>query len=139
MGVSEGSVVCKFGGTSLADAAQIRKVRGIIDSDPRRRFVVPSAPGKRCEQDTKITDLLYLCHDLAREKLDFTEPCVRIRSRYTELAVELDTDTDIADLLDRLCIDIRKGVHVLHMQGENIARLSAPVVRHCEAERDILA
>lgn len=109
MGVSEGSVVCKFGGTSLADAAQIRKVRGIIDSDPRRRFVVPSAPGKRCEQDTKITDLLYLCHDLAREKLDFTEPCVRIRSRYTELAVELDTDTDIADLLDRLCIDIRKG------------------------------
>jgi aspartate kinase len=56
------SIVCKFGGTSLANAEQIQKVRGILDTDPRRKFVVPSAPGKRDSDDTKITDLLYLCH-----------------------------------------------------------------------------
>ena len=50
--------VCKFGGTSLADAAQIRKVCDIVLSDPERRLVVVSAPGKRNKADTKVTDLL---------------------------------------------------------------------------------
>ena len=50
--------VCKFGGTSMADAGQIRKVCDIILSDPARRLVVVSAPGKRSKTDTKVTDLL---------------------------------------------------------------------------------
>ena len=52
------SIVCKFGGTSLADADQIMKVRDILQSDPNRKYVVPSAPGKRDRDDTIITDLL---------------------------------------------------------------------------------
>jgi aspartate kinase len=58
-------VVCKFGGTSLADAVQIRKVAAIVQSDARRRFVVVSAPGKRNSSDQKITDLLLTCWHLA--------------------------------------------------------------------------
>ncbi len=58
-------IVCKFGGSSLASAAQFRKVRAIVEADPRRRIVVPSAPGKRDARDAKITDLLYLCHHAA--------------------------------------------------------------------------
>ena len=53
--------VLKFGGSSLADAAQFAKVKHIVESDPSRRVVVVSAPGKRFSEDHKITDLLYLC------------------------------------------------------------------------------
>ena len=54
--------VCKFGGTSMADANIIRSVKSIVESDPERRFVVVSAPGKRFSGDKKITDLLFACH-----------------------------------------------------------------------------
>ena len=57
-----GIKVAKFGGSSLADAAQFKKVKQILLSDPDRRFAVPSAPGKRFKDDTKITDLLYQCY-----------------------------------------------------------------------------
>ncbi len=104
-----GSVVCKFGGTSLADANRLRKVVQIIRSDPRRRYVVPSAPGKRDSDDIKITDLLYLCHELAREKLHFAEPFERLAARYLELAGELGLGLDMAGLLGRLKKDIEGG------------------------------
>ncbi|HLA40237.1 MAG TPA: aspartate kinase, partial [Candidatus Glassbacteria bacterium] len=104
------SIVCKFGGTSLADAGQIGKAQRIIRSDARRRFVVPSAPGKRDREDTKITDLLYLCHEMARQKLDFSGPYRRIRMRYLKLAEELRVGLDMAGLLDRLHRDIEAGV-----------------------------
>ena len=58
-------ITVKFGGSSLADAAQFRKVADIVKADPRRRFVVASAPGKRESGDTKVTDLLYRCYDAA--------------------------------------------------------------------------
>ena len=67
-------VVAKFGGSSVADAAQVRKIAAIIESDPRRRFIVVSAPGKRTPQDKKITDLLYLCHSLGEQGLDTAAP-----------------------------------------------------------------
>ena len=54
--------VTKFGGSSMADAGQYRKIRDIVLSDPARRIVVVSAAGKRSKKDHKITDLLYLCH-----------------------------------------------------------------------------
>ena len=57
--------VVKFGGSSLASARQFKKVGEIIRSDKSRRYVVPSAPGKRSDKDEKVTDLLYECYDAA--------------------------------------------------------------------------
>mgnify|MGYP002908977414 CR=1 FL=1 len=57
--------VVKFGGSSLANAEQFKKVGDIIKSEESRRYVVPSAPGKRYSGDTKVTDLLYACYDLS--------------------------------------------------------------------------
>jgi aspartate kinase len=103
------SIVCKFGGTSLADAEQITKVRHILESEPKRRFVVPSAPGKRDGEDTKITDLLYLCHELSRQNVDFVEPFNRIRKRYRDLVDALHVDLDIDELLGVVQREIAQG------------------------------
>ena len=78
----------KFGGSSLSDAGQFKKVAAIVRSDPERRFVVVSAPGKRFSGDEKITDLLYRCADLASQWEDFSAPFALIRDRY--LAIEKD-------------------------------------------------
>ena len=59
--------VVKFGGSSLASAEQFKKVADIIHADDSRRYVVPSAPGKRFPDDTKVTDMLYLCYEQAEE------------------------------------------------------------------------
>ena len=83
-------IVCKFGGTSLADAPQIRKVAEIVRADARRRFIVVSAPGKRHKQDQKVTDLLLTCWHLADQKLHYKEPLELIRERYTQIARDLD-------------------------------------------------
>ena len=68
-----GITVAKFGGSSLADADQFRKVQAIIESDPARRYIVPSAPGKRSSDDRKITDLLYLCHTHVQQTVPFDD------------------------------------------------------------------
>ena len=91
------TLVCKFGGTSLADATQIRKVRDIVRADARRRFVVVSAPGKRNSGDQKITDLLLTCWHLAGQNLDFSQPLGLIRERYAQIARDLELE--IAPLL----------------------------------------
>ena len=59
--------VVKFGGSSLASARQFKKVADIIRADKSRRYVVPSAPGKRSDKDEKVTDMLYQCYDAAAE------------------------------------------------------------------------
>ena len=56
------TIVTKFGGSSLADSIHFKKVRNIIESNSDRKYVIPSAPGKRSSKDFKVTDLLYLCH-----------------------------------------------------------------------------
>ncbi len=84
--------VAKFGGSSVADAAQVRKLAAIVRADPRRRFVVVSAPGKRNVQDKKITDLLYLCHSLGEQGLDPAAPFAVIKDRYLGIAGELGVD-----------------------------------------------
>ena len=58
--------VLKFGGSSLADAEHFKQVASIIKADPQRRYVVPSAPGKRFKEDTKVTDMLYECYEKIR-------------------------------------------------------------------------
>ncbi len=85
-------IVAKFGGSSVADAGQIKKTAAIIASDPRRRFVVVSAPGKRTPADKKITDLLYLCHSLGEQGLDAAAPFAVIKERYLGIATELGVE-----------------------------------------------
>ena len=88
-------VACKFGGTSVADAGQFRKVRGILQQDARRSVVVPSAPGKRTKAEAKITDLLYVCHEMAAVRANFSQPFEEIRNRYLEIASELSVRIDL--------------------------------------------
>jgi aspartate kinase len=93
--------VVKFGGSSLASAEQFEKVGAIIRSDASRRFVVPSAPGKRNKKDTKVTDMLYDCYASAEAGEDFTDKLKAIRARYQEiidglgLSLSLDAEFDI--------------------------------------------
>lgn len=77
--------VVKFGGSSLASAEQFRKVGAIIHADKERKFVVPSAPGKRFDDDTKVTDMLYACYELAEEGKDFAKELQAIKERYQEI------------------------------------------------------
>ncbi len=77
--------VVKFGGSSLASAEQFEKVGSIIRAEEERRFVVPSAPGKRYKEDTKVTDMLYACYDLAEHGKDFKTQLEEIKSRYEEI------------------------------------------------------
>lgn len=79
------SKVVKFGGSSLASAEQFKKVGDIIRSDEERRYVVPSAPGKRFGKDTKVTDMLYACYSLAEEGEDFKAQLQAISDRYQEI------------------------------------------------------
>ena len=74
--------VVKFGGSSLASAEQFAKVGKIINADKERRYVVPSAPGKRNSKDTKVTDMLYACYDLVEADEDFRVPLMKIKDRY---------------------------------------------------------
>jgi len=87
--------VTKFGGSSLADAEQFRKVNNIIISDPNRRFVIPSAPGRRFDGDTKVTDLLYKCYETAQRGEDFTGELATIRMRYDAIKTGLGLSADI--------------------------------------------
>ncbi len=104
-----GRIVCKFGGTSLADAGQFSKVKAIIDSDSRRTLIVPSAPGKRSPQDAKLTDLLYLCHQSAAIGADFSGAFSRVSQRFLEIERELGVDADMTHHLDVLKDEITKG------------------------------
>lgn len=85
-------IVVKFGGSSLASAEQFKKVADIIHADPHRRFVVPSAPGKRFDGDTKVTDMLYGCYDLAEAGKDFDGALADIKARYDEIIEGLELD-----------------------------------------------
>ncbi len=86
------SKVVKFGGSSLASAEQFKKVGDIIRADKERRYVVPSAPGKRFKGDTKVTDMLYDCYALAEADKEFTEELKAIRTRYEEIVRGLKLD-----------------------------------------------
>ncbi len=104
-----GVKVAKFGGTSLADAGQIRKVQAIVKADPDRRYVVPSAPGKRGKQDQKITDLLYLCHEHAKQGIAFDEVFKLIADRYLEIVRDLGLRLDMNPHLEKVRHRIASG------------------------------
>lgn len=89
--------VVKFGGSSLASAEQFKKVGDIIHADKERKFVVPSAPGKRDANDTKVTDMLYGCYDLAENGKDFKKALAAIAERYQEIIDGLKLDLSLND------------------------------------------
>ena len=103
-------ITAKFGGTSLADASQIKKVAAIIKSNPERRYVVASAPGKRYSDDIKITDMLYTCHKEGSEGKDFSGTLRKIAERYTEIIRELGINFDIESEIRAIEKNILSGV-----------------------------
>ena len=84
-----GVKVLKFGGSSVADAGQLRKIKSIIESDPDRRYIVVSAPGKRNSSDSKVTDLLFMLKAQADNIIPWDSLLGVIRDRYMEIADEL--------------------------------------------------
>lgn len=99
-------IVAKFGGSSLSESKQFIKVKNIITSDNNRKFIIPSAPGKRHSKDHKITDLLYMCQQLASHGLNFDEIYSLVQKRYEDICEELNLDLDISSILT----DIRKQI-----------------------------
>ena len=87
--------VAKFGGSSLASAKQFKKVGDIIRADKSRRYVVPSAPGKRNDRDEKVTDMLYACYDAASEGRSYKKILEKIRGRYEEIIEGLDLNLNL--------------------------------------------
>ncbi|MBR0253038.1 MAG: aspartate kinase, partial [Synergistaceae bacterium] len=94
--------VVKFGGSSLADAKQFAKVGEIIRSDSSRVYVVPSAPGKRNDNDIKVTDLLYECYELAKDGKNFYEPFLAVKDRYNEIIQGLNLNLSLTESFDEI-------------------------------------
>ena len=120
--------VAKFGGSSLADAAQFQKVKSIVSSDPARRLIVVSASGKRHKDDNKITDLLYLCHAHLQYSVSCEQVFSMIETRYLDIKRELDLQVDIERDFARLRQKLDKSLSVdeLVSRGEYLtARMMA--------------
>ena len=107
--------VVKFGGSSLADANQFRRVAAIVAADPARRYVVASAPGKRFKDDTKVTDMLYHCYELVRQGKNIGEYYEKICERYNSIIADLGLDFDISGELSY----IRNAIE--HYSGQDFA------------------
>lgn len=102
-----GNIAVKFGGSSLADANQFRKVADIIKSDDKRRYVVPSAPGKRFPDDIKVTDMLYKCCELAGSGVDFDDDFQLIRDRYNGIIADLGIDMSLDEEFDTIIRELK--------------------------------
>lgn len=112
--------VVKFGGSSLASAEQFRKVGDIIRADKARRYVVPSAPGKRFSGDIKVTDMLYKCYEEAEADEDFSEWLTEIHSRYQEIIDGLELQLSLEDefaVIEQKFKD-KAGIHYAASRGE---------------------
>ncbi len=120
--------VLKFGGSSMASAAQYAKVKAIVEADDSRRVVVVSAAGKRTKEDHKITDLLYLCHAHMRYGVSCDSVFGMIRQRYLEIRDELGLKTDLEGEFERIRADMENNLSeaALASRGEYLsARLMA--------------
>ncbi len=112
--------VVKFGGSSLADAEHFRQVAGIIKADPARKFVVPSAPGKRSKDDTKVTDMLYHCYEMIKKHENIDEYYKLICDRYNGIIEELGLSFDISGELEyvKLAMEHNSGRDYAASRGE---------------------
>lgn len=104
--------VLKFGGSSLADAQQFRKVKAIVEAEPERRYVVASAPGKRFFEDEKVTDLLLRCHALNKDRNPFDETFQRIADRFRGIIADLGLSLSIDKELETVKTSIANGASV---------------------------
>ena len=112
--------VVKFGGSSLASAEQFKKVGDIIRSEESRRYVVPSAPGKRFSSDIKVTDMLYACYEAAEKGSDFKNQLGAIKDRYYEIIRGLDLDLSLEEEFHQIEKDFKEkaGVDYAASRGE---------------------
>ena len=104
-----GIKVVKFGGSSVADAIQLQKTKEIITSDADRKFVIVSAPGKRFDGDTKITDLLYLCKTHIEHNLPYEQLFQVVCDRYRVTEVNLGVTVDLSDEFAAIKAELEKG------------------------------
>ena len=104
--------VVKFGGSSLASAQQFSKVKSIITADKHRRYVIPSAPGKRFSGDIKVTDMLYDCYDTAVSGSNFEEKLDKIHERYNEIIAGLHLDLSLDKEFDKIYEYFKNGAGV---------------------------
>lgn len=112
--------VVKFGGSSLASAKQFKKVAAIIQEDSSRRYIIPSAPGKRYDGDIKVTDLLYRCYDAAERGEDFEAIFEQIKERFQQIieGLELDYSLDQEFRLIEEAFRKKTGVQYAASRGE---------------------
>ena len=103
------TIVTKFGGSSLADSIHFQKVKNIIESDSDRKYVIPSAPGKRFSKDFKVTDLLYLCHAHVNSSIPLDDVFKLISDRYHSIVTELNLNLDLDYYLNIIKNDIENG------------------------------
>ncbi len=98
--------VLKFGGSSLADAEQMKKVAAIVKADPACHYVIPSAPGKRFSGDDKVTDLLYRCYELSKTEEDISEVFEIIKNRYRDIIKGLGMDYSLEEEFTKIEMSI---------------------------------
>ena len=104
-----GTKVAKFGGSSVSDAIQLAKVKKIVESDPDRRFVVVSAPGKRFNEDNKITDLLYLCKTHIDHNVPYDQVFQVICDRYVAIELNLGVNVNLQKHFDEINQNLKSG------------------------------
>ena len=100
-------ITCKFGGTSVADADQIRKIANIIDANDKRKFIVVSAPGKRSAEDQKVTDLFYLAAETSKKGVDAKPIMDIIKQRFDDIISGLGLTISFDDEIDNICTSLK--------------------------------
>lgn len=117
--------VVKFGGSSLSDTEHFMRVANIIKADPTRRYVVASAPGKRTDDDQKVTDMLYTCYNMIKNREDITDYYQKIVERYTGIISGLNLNFDITGELEYIksAMMARSGRDFAASRGEYLNSL----------------
>ena len=139
--------VAKFGGSSVADVIQIKKLKEIVTADPDIHYVVVSAPGKRFDGDSKITDLLYACKSHVENNLPYEQLYQVIRDRFNILKMNLGADVDMDTPLDEIIKKVLEedvSRDFVASRGEYLcarlmsAYLDVPMVDAAERQPDLI-
>jgi len=119
--------VLKFGGSSVADAEQLKKIKAIITADDERRYVVVSAPGKRYGGDSKVTDLLFMLKAQADRNIPYDSLFETIRERYMSIARELGVKTDLSERFAVIREELENGCSEAYIvsRGEHLSAVLA--------------
>ncbi len=120
-----GVIVSKFGGSSVADVIQLAKLKSIIEADEKRKIVIVSAPGKRFDQDSKVTDLLYLCKTHIDHNIDYRQIFQVVKDRFMALSMSLHIEVDLEKEFDIIEQRLSEGVGEAYIasRGEYLTAL----------------